>query len=326
MGEKSFLIIQPSFIGDVILTTPVIHELHRIYPDASIDILVRKGNESLVADFPGVRHVFLIDRTKGKLQTLFNLMTEIRKFRYDEVINFHRFGSSGIITLCSRSNRKIGFDKNPFSWIYTLTIEHVLDGQKHEVERNLQLIAHHGAANFCRPELNITSEHLERIKKYTAKPFVCLFPASVWFTKQWPESGWIALAKELSLRYKVYIMGGPDDQLLGHRICEKAGLSEDQNLCGKLSLMESAALLSQAVRCFVNDSAPLHMASATNTPTTVFFCSTVPSFGFGPLATEAEILEHRQPLPCRPCGIHGKKSCPQKHFRCAQILVDYSAY
>ena len=61
---------------------------------------------------------------------------------------------------------------------------------------------------------------------------------------------------------------------------------------------------------YVNDSAPMHMASAVNAPTTAIYCSTIPSFGFGPVATDSVIVETKKELECRPCGLHGRKKCP----------------
>ena len=67
---------------------------------------------------------------------------------------------------------------------------------------------------------------------------------------------------------------------------------------------------------YVNDSAPLHIASAMNAPVTAYFCSTKPSFGFGPLSDNKTIVEVKEKLECRPCGLHGKKKCPEDHFDC----------
>jgi heptosyltransferase-2 len=105
-------------------------------------------------------------------------------------------------------------------------------------------------------------------------------------------------------------------------LCEalRAGRENVVNLAGKLSLLQSAALMRDAAMSYVNDSAPLHLASAMNAPTTCIFCSTVPAFGFGPLADNACIVEPAEPLECRPCGLHGFRKCPQQHFRCAKSI------
>jgi heptosyltransferase-2 len=90
------------------------------------------------------------------------------------------------------------------------------------------------------------------------------------------------------------------------------------NLCGKLNLLQSAALMQNAEMNFVNDSAPLHIASAMNAPVTAIYCSTVPEFGFGPLSDHFKILQVEK-LSCKPCGLHGYKSCPKGHFKCGEI-------
>jgi heptosyltransferase-2 len=89
------------------------------------------------------------------------------------------------------------------------------------------------------------------------------------------------------------------------------------NLAGKLSLLESAALMKEAQMNFTNDSAPLHLASAVNAPVTVVYCSTTPDFGFGPLSDNSVIVQIQEDLSCRPCGLHGRTSCPEVHFKCA---------
>jgi heptosyltransferase-2 len=92
------------------------------------------------------------------------------------------------------------------------------------------------------------------------------------------------------------------------------------NLAGKLSLLASAALMENAAMCYVNDSAPLHLASAVNAPTCAVFCSTVPDFGFGPLSDVRQVIQIREELACRPCGLHGFNHCPKGHFRCAEDI------
>jgi heptosyltransferase-2 len=76
----------------------------------------------------------------------------------------------------------------------------------------------------------------------------------------------------------------------------------------------------QSLMSFLNDSGPLHICSALNTPTVAIFCSTIPAFGFGPLAKQHQIIEVKEKLTCRPCGNHGKKSCPETHFNCTNLI------
>lgn len=318
---RQFLVIQTAFLGDVILATPVISELKRLYPEAAVDVLVRKGNEGILANHKDIRSVFVFRKKDGKLREIWRLAKCFRKQHYDEVINLHRFGSSGLLTFLSGAKEKTGFDKNPFSRSYTRRIKHEIGTGVHEVERNLSLISHHGAEALVRPSVYPGQEEWDAIADLAAPPFFCLAPASVWFTKQLPEPRWAELAMKLRLQGVVYLVGGPDDRELCERIGRAAGLSGHFNLAGELSLLASCALFARAKRVYVNDSGPLHMASAVNAPVTAFFCATVPRFGFGPLSDDSEIRETTEALTCRPCGLHGGKACPEGHFKCGNISV-----
>lgn len=317
---KRILVIQTAFLGDVILATPVVSELKRIFPAAEIDILVKKGNESLLQNNPNLNYVVTFDKSNGKYRAIKRLIKQIRSRKYDLVINLQRFGSSGLITALSGAKKKYGFKKNPFSFTYTKKFDHEIGNGKHEVERNLSVIQEFGAVSLKRPELFPTKAHFDKIKAFTEKPYFCLAPASVWFTKQLPKEKWVDLILKLAEQGTIFLLGGKDDVLLCDEICSEAGKTTVRNLAGQLNLLESAALMSKAKRNYVNDSGPLHLASAMNASVTAFFCSTVPSFGFGPLSDDSEIKETTEKLDCRPCGIHGFKACPKGHFKCGKEI------
>jgi lipopolysaccharide heptosyltransferase II len=319
---QRFLVIQTAFLGDVILATPVISELKRLHPDAAIDVLVRKGNEGILKNHPDIHEVFSFNKKEGKWKEMRRLIRVFRSKNYDELINLQRFGSSGLITFLSGARKKVGFGKNPFSFCYDIKIKHEIGTGKHEVERNLECIAHHGARKLVRPAVFPSQEDREKVAPYTMNSFYTLAPASVWFTKQLPEEKWVALANNLKRKGTVYLVGGPADFDLCQRIAHAAVLPMESNLAGQLNLLESCALFEKATRCFVNDSGPLHMATAVNAPVTAFFCATVPRFGFGPLSDDSEIRETKEHLTCRPCGLHGGKVCPEGHFRCGNIDVE----
>ena len=317
---KRILIIQTAFLGDVILATPVVSELYRIYPDAEIDFLVKKGNESLLTGNPKLNEVVTFDKSSGKWKSIIRLIKKFRSNRYDLVINLHRFASSGIIAGFSKGKQRYGFKKNPFSFMYTKKFEHSIGDGTHEVERNLKLIAEFGANNILRPELFPSKEEVNAVQNYIIEEYYCLAPASVWYTKQLPKEKWVELIQKIGEDKTIYLLGGQGDKVLCDNILHKSQSSKVVNLCGKLNLLESAALIQKSTRTFVNDSGPLHLASAVNAPVTAFFCSTIPAFGFGPLSDDSEVKEVKN-LDCRPCGLHGHKSCPEEHFDCGKKMV-----
>lgn len=321
MNLDRILVIQTAFLGDVILASPIWENLHRIYPKAKIDVVVKKGNESLLNAHPFIEEVFIFDK-QHKFKNLLGLGKTLREKKYDLVINLQRFASSGILTLLAGGKESRGFKKNPLSIFYSKRFAHELKANWHEVDRNLQLIADLIDTPIRRPQLYPSQFDQDKVKALQNNAYYCLAPTSVWFTKQAPEQIWLQLIEKIKhTNATIYLLGAPSDQAhleqLKNKVHEKTNII---NLAGELSLLQSAALMAGAQRNFVNDSGPLHLASATNAPVTAFFCSTVPEFGFGPLSDNAQLIEV-QNLACRPCGLHGYKSCPKGHFKCGFDLV-----
>jgi lipopolysaccharide heptosyltransferase II len=317
---QKFLIIQTAFIGDVILATGVAEKLHQHYPDAQIDFMLRKGNEALLENHPFINEVLIFNKKEGKLKNLFALSKKVRSNQYDYLINLHRFGSSGFITTRSSAKRKIGFNKNPFSWTYHDKVKHEIGDGKHEVERNHELIASLTDEKYALPRLYPTDSDRQKVAEYQNQSYVCIAPTSVWFTKQFPPEKWVELINKIGSEKAVYLLGGPGDRDACESIKSKSQHANVTNLSGQLSFLQSAALMAKAEMNYVNDSAPMHMCSATDAPVTAIYCSTVPRFGFGPLSPNSKIVETAENLDCRPCGLHGFKACPKGHFKCAKSI------
>ncbi len=315
---KKILIIQTAFIGDVVLATALIEKLRLYFPNDSIDFLVRKGNESLLENNPHLNNVLIWNKKENKIKNLFLVLRKIRSKKYDIVINVQRFFATGLLTAFSGAGQTIGFDKNPLSFLFSKKIIHVFDLQnpKHEVERNNELIKDFTDDKLSKPALIPSKEDESFIQQFTAKQFVTMTPSSVWFTKKFPSGKWIEMIDKFDSSYKIFLLGGKDNYA---ECLSIANASQNKNctvLAGKLSFLQSAALMKKAVMNYVNDSAPLHFASAVNAPVTAIFCSTIPAFGYTPLSDKSFIIETEEHLPCRPCGLHGKKSCPLGHFKC----------
>lgn len=318
--QKKFLIIQTAFIGDVILATALVEKLSAVFPDARIDFLLRKGNETLLQDHPKINTVIIRDKGKNKFSQLLRLIKQIRKTHYDYVINVHRFFSSGLITGFSGAKHKIGFKKNPVSFLFTKKVSHELKKGVHEIDRNQKLIEHLCGTAAAKPKLYPRKKDHEPMAQYIQTSFVCIAPASVWFTKQLPFNQWLELIQQLPKNLKIYLIGGNADIKFCEKLVKASNNENVINLAGKLPFLASAALMSKAEMNYVNDSAPLHIASAMNAPVTAFFCSTVTDFGFYPLSDNRTIAEINYALECRPCGLHGFASCPKKHFKCGNDI------
>ena len=322
---KKILIIQTAYIGDVILATPLIEKLHQFYPDAQIFFLLRKGNEDLLRNHPYLKNIIIWNKKKNKFKNLFKILKLIRISNYDIVINLQRFLSTGILTAFSKANEKIGFDKNPLSFLFNKKIKHVLQNDTknpHEVSRNLSLIEHLTDNSFVKPMLYPTKVDYNEVIPFIVNPYICIAPASVWFTKQFPINKWLSFLNAIDFKINIILLGSKADSSLAKEIilqCTNSKISFI-DLCGKINLLQSAVIMKSAKMNFVNDSAPLHLCSAVNATTTAIFCATLPSFGFGPLSENSTVVQIEDNLSCRPCNNHGKAMCPEKHFNCAQNI------
>ncbi len=320
---QKFLVIQTAFIGDVVLATSLTEKLHHFFPDAQIDFLLRKGNEGLLYHHPYIKQVLIWDK-KEKYRSLRRLLKTIRHSRYDKVINIQRYAATGLLTALSGAREKIGFDKNPLSFAFTTRIKHLMDGEEnppHEIVRNAELIRHFTDNSVFKPRLYPSGENYAAVAVYKQPPYICIAPASVWYTKQFPPEKWQELIREIPAHYTLYLLGGPSELALCNTIAGQVNRPGLTVLAGKLNFLESAALMQDAVMNYVNDSAPMHFASAMNAPVTVVYCSTVPAFGYGPLSDKSFIIETPELLDCRPCGLHGHQACPEGHFKCAYTIA-----
>jgi ADP-heptose:LPS heptosyltransferase len=331
-SPTDILIIQTAFIGDTILASQFARAVKEQWPEARVHFLLRKGNESVIEGLPTVHRTWIWDKQGGKARNLRLLISELRKIQFSLVFNLHRHFNSGLITSLMHAPVKVGFRQNPLSFFYSHKVNHQIPHRSgseviwHEVQRNLQLIQAvvpelkigDNSKNY-RPELPLKDKHFEKVAAFTQGNYFVMAPASVWFTKAWPEHKFRELTLELVKHGRVLFIGAPSDRALCERIMQ--GTPGCVNLCGELNLLDSAALMKNALRVFVNDSAPLHLASCVNAKTTAIFCSTVPSFGYTPLAKDSVVVDVGQELACRPCGLHGHKACPLGHFKCAEDIA-----
>ena len=317
------LLIQTAFIGDVILATSLLETIHASLPEAKLDMVVRKGNENLLEGHPFIDRLIVWNKKEDKYKNLFKTVKEIREQEYDLVVNLQRFSNAGFMTYRSKAKVKLGFKGNFFSSFYTKSLRHEIGNGKHEIERNFGLLNLSPAIQKTSPKLLNPKLHADAVQLpaelESLNNHLVLAPASVWETKKLPEEKWVELLK-LKKEDQIVLVGAPGDKELLNRIAEKSERS-DILIASNLSLLQSARLISKAKRIYANDSAPLHMGSATNTPVTAFFCSTVPAFGFGPLSENSEIVEVKEALSCRPCGLHGFKACPKQHFDCGNKII-----
>ena len=309
------LVIQTAFLGDVVLTLPLLHRLAEAH--GPVDILTTPSARPLVAAHPAVREAIAYDkrgRDRG-LGGLLGIGRALRARRYARVYLPHRSWRSATLALLAGAPERIGFHDSPAAWSYTRRMRR---GPGHETVRLLRL-AGTGLSLPPVPWLAIAPADTARAEAWleqrgVTRPFLVLAPGSAWGTKRW--GGFAALAERGSV--PMVVVGGSEDALLGEAIAAAAP-GRAHNAAGVLSLGEAAAVIGRARALVTNDSAPLHLATAVGTPVVAVFGPTVPEFGFGPLGPQARVVQHRG-LDCRPCSSHGPPVCPLNHHRCMRDI------
>lgn len=313
------LVIQTAFLGDVILTTPLLARVAEQF--GPVDVVTTPAAAVLLENHPAVASVIRYDK-RGEdrgWRGLSRIGSRLRRRRYSRIYLPHRSMRSALLALWSGADERIGFDDSPAAMTYTTRIPRAQHG--HEVERLLALAGRRDGAS---PSVTLTlapSDEAAAEAWLTANqvssPFVALAPGSVWATKRWPYYG------ELIARLDspVVLVGGPDDTMLAEGIAA-ASAGRAVSAAGALGLRQSAALIRRATVLVTNDSAPLHLATAVGTPIVAIFGPTVPEFGFAP-RRPGDLTIGQESLACRPCSKHGPPTCPLGHHRCMRdIPVD----
>ena len=168
--------------------------------------------KSLLVGHPYIRNVLIWNKKEKKIPNLLRMLSAIRKENYDKVINVQRYAATGILTAFSGAHEKIGFDKNPVSFLFSKKVMHQFKGL-HETERNHLLISHFVKAPVMRPKLYPSKQDEEKISKYIHQPFITISPASVWFTKQFPPLKWAAFMNQSNRSIFDHINGWPRRQI-----------------------------------------------------------------------------------------------------------------
>lgn len=323
----SSLVIQTSFLGDVVLTTPLIAELALRGP---VDVITTKAGSNLLLNDPRIRNLLIYDK-RGSDSGLSGLRALASKVRASDkgtrCTAYLAQGSlrSAALAILAGCKERIGFNTSAGRLLYTKKVEYRDDW--HHSRRLLSLSQPSGAdpgvgtsEMQLRPSLYPSSsdvEAVDRLLSNRSRDIIVLAPGSVWGTKRWPY--YPELAEVLAADFDIAIVGGPEDQKLAELIAGKVPGERMINAVGCLSLLGSAELIGRARAIVTNDSSPQHLASAMNTPTITIFGPTVPEFGFGPLADYSSTAGIDS-LPCRPCDRHGPQRCPLGHWKCMKEL------
>jgi ADP-heptose:LPS heptosyltransferase len=307
-----------SSIGDIILTTPILKKLKLKYPEIKIDFLVLEKFKDAIEGISYIENVIVFDKQKHDgIRNMKKLAEKLNNNSYDYVFDLHSKIRS--IYICKFIKSKILKYKKRV-WYKSLLVKMKI--MKYNVDASI-------VKNYFEPfkilglkyekedlDFYFSPSELGKIPE-NYKNIPIFAPCASKETKEWTIEGFGELARIIGekKKEKIILIGGKSD----YEKCEKINLISGNNcinLAGKLTLKESAALLSCGKYLLSNDSGPFHISRGVKTPTFVIF---------GPTDSNMFELESRDTLitlkePCSPCSLHGDKKCPKQHFNCMKKL------
>jgi len=324
-GEK-ILVIQTAFLGDAVLTLPMIRKLKELNSNASIDVLCIPATKEIFQLSSDINEIIVIDK-KGQHKSLLSFLKFTRQIRakgYDRIYSPHRSFRSSLLVLQSGVKETYGFSNSSLFHVYKYLIEYIPG--HHEVQRNLDLIGYDYSEKGWRvlPEIKIPESADRNAKDFLKSnninsKFATIAPGSIWNTKKYPLEYYEQVIQYLIAQgFNVIIIGGREEEDIG-KLLEAKFNGNLISSAGKMTITESIALLKYSKILISNDSAPTHLGVCADIPVLTLYCSTVPDFGFYPYNNKSRWLSYAD-LECKPCGIHGYCACPLKHFQCGYKL------
>ena len=321
------VVVQTAFLGDVVLTTPLLRELRRANPGARISVVATPVGAEALRGHPAVDEIHVLDkkgRDRGPL-ALFRIAGKVRGA--GAAVAAQRSFRTGLLLRLAGARRRVGFEGAAGAWAYTDEVP--WKATEHAVRRYLELAGPLGGDPDVadpRPELAVLDGSRDRVAGLLEAEriprearVVAVAPGSIWGTKRWLPEGFAEVIRGAAGRGTTPILVGSAGE---RALCEEIGGAAGVRpaiLAGRLPIPELAALLERAEALVTNDSGSGHVASAVGTPVVSIFGPTVPAFGYSPFGKENRIVE-RAGLECRPCHHHGPERCPLGHFRCMREI------
>jgi heptosyltransferase-2 len=319
------VVAQTSFLGDVVLSTPVFAALKRRWPEGHLTAWVRPEAAAVLAGHPHVDAV-LVDDKRGAdrgLRGLMRLRARLRAERFDLAVALHKSLRTAVLLALAGVPRRIGFRQSAGWFLYPERVSR--DATCHDVERNLSIVSALGIDPMQDPPRLLvvpTTGACERVAALLREanvgqqqPLVGIAPGSAWATKRWTVEGYAEVARTLGAEgYGVLLLGAPNERAIAERVNQAAG-GVALNLVGRTDVGMLVAAIDRVQVLLCNDSAPMHIAVARDVPVVAVFGPTHPQQGYGPYSARATVVQ-RDDLDCRPCGRHGAATCPIATHAC----------
>ena len=319
----NILLAQTSFLGDTILSTPVISGIKTIYPSASLWMMTTPESAHLVRRDPLLAGVITYDKrkTESGISGVLKMARRLKEMNFEKVYALHRSPRTALLLKLSGIPVRIGFKDTKFSFLYTQT--RFRSPRDHDVIRNLSILSGDTSLSALDTDMRLFAPTPDEVSRDILdvlpppKQYVVLVPGSVWNTKRWSTEGYREVIQYLDKAgHAMVLSGSPGEKPLLDEISKGLNVI---NIAGKARIPDAMYAACHAKLIVCNDSMALHMASAFKVPNVAIFCATSPDFGFSPWKNRSIIVE-RADLACKPCRRHGSQTCPTGTWDCINGL------
>lgn len=328
MDKPSVLVIQTAFLGDFILTLPLLQELSKSF---NVHVVTRSGLASLTQKLNCITHHYEIK--KGDTASYRHLVQQLKKINFEFIYTPHSSFRSAWLTWQLKAQHKVGYDNWWQRWAFSKVKKR--NPKWPEPLRLLDLIM--GADSFPQSfdQLNTVREGhmppiptqfdysqvdgINSLRSAQKAKQAALFFGSQWGTKQWPIKNYIQLASLLRAQgYTIKWLGSLQEA--GSLKLNLPEIFYSEIVAGQLTLDQVVIELSRSEFCISNDSGGGHLAALSGTQVFSIFGPTVLKFGYRPWTNRLYIFEDTE-LKCRPCHHHGPKVCPLQHHQCMNSIL-----
>ncbi|NVK72697.1 lipopolysaccharide heptosyltransferase II [Marinomonas sp. CT5] len=320
-----YLIVGPSWVGDMVMAQSLFITLRQHDKEAIIDVIGPNWSLPILARMPEVRNAITLPTGHGEwgIRTRRKLGHSLRSEKYDQSIVIPRSWKSALVPFFANIPHRVGF-KGEQRYILLNERRRLDKGILNQTVKRFTSLGlpneqAYPPANIPSPALRVDPTNLKRLYEQhnlSNKPAIALMAGAEFGpSKQWPIAYFHQLAKSaVNSGYQVWVLGGPKDQADGDKIVAELG-EFAINLCGKTQLVDAIDLLSAAEKAVSNDSGLMHIAASVGTEVHGIYGST--SELFTPPLTENKTI-HNLHLECSPCF---KRTCPLGHTNCQNQLL-----
>jgi len=326
------LIIRLSSIGDILLSTPFIRQVKKTYPKAKIDFIVKNIYKDLLDFNPHLNKLYSLKLNKGRKE-LKELKVLLRECSYNVILDLHNNLRSNYLKRGIHAEKIYSIKKEKIK--QTLLVQFKINLYKTETPipdkylavakdydilddgKGLDLYWNKNTTDTARTKMMSLGLDLNN-------RFICLAPGAGFYTKRWPEEKFEKLIALINRdhNFKIVVLGNDKEREIGSLLKKQRNIIDSR---GKLSLLETAYIISKGMMIVTNDSGLMHMATAVKTPVLAIFGSTVKELGFFPYRAESRVVENSG-LSCRPCSHIGRNTCPKNHFKCMMEITPEDVY